>query len=316
MALLLGVVLVATACNSTKSSSSSSAESTTTTEAQPSTEGFAVGVRTEVFVDNSRPTDANGDFAGAPDRTLSTTIYYPAVGDPDDAAIEGAEPSDAGPFPLVLFSHGVDSHGTAYETLFGQWVDAGYVVVAPDYPLANGDAPGGATIEDLENQPADASFVIDRVLALDDIADLIDPDHIAAAGHSLGAVTTAGLSLGLCCRDDRIDAALLFAAPPFFSGDVSFDVPVLVEQGDADETIPLEVTRAGFEAATPPAFFVTLIGAEHSTPYRGSGGEASDVVEATTLDFLDAYLKGDTDAIDALIRDGDVPGVATIEARV
>ncbi len=39
----------------------------TTARRQPSVEGrYAVGVRTETFVDRSRPTDPNGTYPGAP----------------------------------------------------------------------------------------------------------------------------------------------------------------------------------------------------------------------------------------------------------
>ncbi len=43
---------------------------------------YAVGMRTETFVDSSRSTNANGDVPGKPTRTLLTAIYYPAQGVP------------------------------------------------------------------------------------------------------------------------------------------------------------------------------------------------------------------------------------------
>src|SRR5262249_41093610 len=54
---------------------------------------FAVGRVERTFVDDSRPTKANGTYAGAPDRTLHTTIYYPAPGEPPDAGTPDA-PAD------------------------------------------------------------------------------------------------------------------------------------------------------------------------------------------------------------------------------
>src|SRR5262245_651785 len=44
------------------------------------------------FVDRSRPTQANGDFAGAPERRLAATLWYP----------DGV----AGAHPLLVYSHG------------------------------------------------------------------------------------------------------------------------------------------------------------------------------------------------------------------
>lgn len=41
---------------------------------------------------------------------------------------------------------------------------------------------------------------------------------------------------------------------------------------------------------------------------------AADVVHHTTTAFLDAYVKGERGAVKRLVRDGDVPGVASIQA--
>lgn len=316
-------LLVTTSCADDSSGSPGDTTSTTIVdEPSRSTDGaadpgapYTVGVRSETFVDESRPTGANpnGGFDGAPERTLPTTIWYPAVGGADAEVVEDAEPSDRGPFPVVVFSHGDDAFGYLFEDLLAEWVATGYVVAAPDYPLSNGDTPGGSTLGDVGNQAADASFVLDRLLELDDIADIVDPEHVGAAGHSLGAITTAGIALADCCRDERVDAALLFASPPGFEGGVSFDVPLLVEAGDADALY--DVTLGGFQPAAPPAFFVTLLGGEHTEPFRGGTEPIHDVVAATSIDFLDAYLKDDPDAVDALVAHGDVPGVASIEVR-
>jgi hypothetical protein len=47
-------------------------------DTQPTHEGrYAVGVRTETFVDTSRPTDANGTYPDAPTRTLVITGHVP-----------------------------------------------------------------------------------------------------------------------------------------------------------------------------------------------------------------------------------------------
>ncbi len=97
---------------------------------------------------------------------------------------------------------------------------------------------------------------------------------------------------------------------------MTFDVPLLVEQGDADASIPFDLTAIAFEPAEPPAFFVTLFGAEHTPPFRGGDDPTVEVVAQTTLDFFDAYLGDDAEAVDALIADGTVPGIAEVEARL
>jgi dipeptidyl aminopeptidase/acylaminoacyl peptidase len=93
----------------------------------------AVGRIEQTFVDDSRPTKANGSFAGAPNGTLHTTIYYPALGKPGDTVTADATPDRKhGPYPMILYSHGSDSSGAEYEPLLRQWASAGYIIASPD----------------------------------------------------------------------------------------------------------------------------------------------------------------------------------------
>src|SRR5207248_3269789 len=121
----------------------------------------------------------------------------------------------------------------------------GYVVAAPTFPLSNGNAPGGPNASDYVNQPADVSFVITRLLALDDDAPLrreIDGKRIGVSGHSLGAITTLGVAANSAVQDRRIDAAvpisgleLPFGSGSFFSTPTP---PLLLVHGTADGTVP------------------------------------------------------------------------------
>jgi fermentation-respiration switch protein FrsA (DUF1100 family) len=173
-------------------------------------------------------------------------------------------------------------------------------VVAPDYPLSNHAAPGGPTINDTKNQPADASFVIDQVLANDDryFGGIVDRDRIGAAGHSLGAITTYGLTYAACCRDERIDAAItlagaaLFVDAPanYFTG---AHTPLLAVHGDTDQTVPYALEQQAWQRAGPPKFFVTYRNGNHLQPYLGDvDGRVLAFYEYTTA-FFDTYLKDD-----------------------
>lgn len=317
----LALALAAGACTSSGTSDDGSSsppdkEEDTGGGTEQARAPFAVGVRTETFVDDSRPTDATPGFNGAPDRTLPTTIYYPAAdGEPGAAPVDNADPA-MGPFPFVLFSHGVNSLGTDYEALLTQWVEAGFVVAAPNYPLGSSDAPGATpVVTDAAQQAVDASFVTDEVLALDGVGAAIDPERIAAVGHSLGAITTSGFALSNDYGDDRVSAAIQFAAPPGFEGGVTYGIPLLLIHGDADGSVPYELTATNFAEVPAPSFFVTLLGAEHTEAFRGGDLPAADVVAATTLDFLSGYLDDDPDAVDRIVVDGDVPGVSTVDAH-
>ena len=50
---------------------------------------YAVGKRSYTFVDRSRPTAANGSYAGAPTRTLPTLVLYPTAGAPGGPSVDG-----------------------------------------------------------------------------------------------------------------------------------------------------------------------------------------------------------------------------------
>ena len=261
----------------------------------------AVGRIEQTLVDDSRPTKANGSFAGAPNRTLHTTIYYPARGKARDTVTADATADRKdGPYPLIVFSHGHNSFGAEYEPLLRQWASAGYVIAAPDYPLSNKNAPGGATAADLGEQPADARFVIDRTLALSSkrsgtLADTVDAKRIGASGHSLGAMTTYRLVYDTCCADKRIKAAAPMSGvagdpPQFFTG---LSTPLLAEHGDADGTLPYQGGADAYAKAGTPKFFLTLLGGAHTPPYRGGPDAQPTAVAHVTLDFFDRYLKND-----------------------
>lgn len=285
---------------------------------------YAVGRVEQTFVDDSRPTKAKQGFEGAPNRTLHTTIYYPARGKAGEAVTPDATPDRKhGPYPMILYSHGHNSFGAEFEPLLRQWASAGYVIAAPDYPLSNKYTPGGADASDLGEQPADAHFVIDRMLASSSkrsgqLSHLVDANHIGASGHSLGALTTYSLVYETCCADKRIKAAAPMSgvagdAPAFFSG---ISTPLLAEHGDADTTIPYPAGAGTFAKAGPPKFFLTLIGGAHTPPYRGAADPAPTAVAHVTLDFFDRYLKNDRGALEQLRHDANQPGVATLQEQV
>lgn len=286
---------------------------------------FAVGRRTETFVDASRPTAPNNDYPGAPTRTLRTLILYPAQGDPASTTdVDNAPAVHGRRFPLVVFSHGFTASGPAYETLLRQFVAHGYVVAAPTFPLSSSGAPGGPRLLDYLNQPGDVSFVITQMLRLErrdrgTLRHLIDRHDIGTAGHSLGAITTLGVAYNTCCQDRRIEAAipmsgieLPFGNGTFFTGLKTKAAPLFLLHGDHDQTVPYQSSVTVLAAAPPPKFFETLVGAPHTfflSPWLDPTVKSVD-------DFLDAYLKHDRRALTRLAADAAVPRVTTFQQQV
>ena len=276
----------------------------------PAQSGLAVTMRTETFVDGSRPTPAEGEAPGAADRTLVTTIVRPEA---------------PGPFPLILFSHGFGGSGEDYADLLRSMASAGYVVAAPDYPLTSEHTPGGPIrgTPDMAEQPADASYVIDQILRMSGepagpLSGSVDPERIGAAGHSMGAGVTMGLSYNDCCQDRRVKAAAILAGgiPSVYRG-VNFrppSPPILVVHGESDESLPYLGGRRVYLDAGIPKFLLTVIGGNHNSPYSAAVDRPdAQVVLAATIDFFDTYLKGRPDGITRLRAGTDRPGVATLE---
>ena len=210
-----------------------------------------------VFVDASRPTDANGDFAGAPARTLPATLWYP----------EGT----AAAHPLLVYSHGFMSMRSENVPLAALLASHGYVVVAVDYPLTNLRAPGGPTVRDAVNQPDDVRFVIDRVLAWKPgerpFDGEIDRERIGAVGLSLGGLTTTLATFHPRLRDPRIAAAVSIAGPAAMFSPAFFataDVPFLMIAGTGDAIIAYESNAAPIPRMVRSGGLISIEGASHA----------------------------------------------------
>ena len=282
---------------------------------------YAVGTRSATFVDASRSTSANGDFAGAANRTIPVEFWYPATGATGGDSTADAPPDRAhGPFPLILFSHGYAVTPDFYRPLLERWAAAGYVVAAPVYPILSG-TPGGASHTDYEKTFDDARYVISQVLALpgnDPLGGLVDGTRIAAAGHSDGEVVAFGEGLLQCCRDDRVRSVVAMA------GDLSnannphvrnAGVPILHVMETEDEYDPyqhsIDWDRANLDA---PRWMLSLLGASHVPPYTQPGNPAFELVSATTIAFFDGTLKGHPERLDAIKTTVDSSnGVAALE---
>nr|WP_239079831.1 prolyl oligopeptidase family serine peptidase [Actinoplanes brasiliensis] len=219
-------------------------------------------------------------------RPLPTTVWVPQ-GD--------------GPFPLILFSHGLNGNPADYRTLLAVWARAGFVVAAPAYPFTSGGTEK-FNVLDVLNQPADASYVITETLAAVKAA---DPQRVAAAGHSAGGVTTIGMFSN--ARDERLRAAVVLSGrqvlPQPFTGP---EAPMLFVHGRRDNVVAYADGRAAYDAVTWPKAFVSVTDGGHVAV-----GRALDVVSATSTDFWRWTLYGDDRARSRLKNHATRGGVAT-----
>jgi predicted dienelactone hydrolase len=240
------------------------------TEASLTSPGpYAVATRTFTFVDSTRSTPANGTYVGAPDRTLPTRVWYPADGtNPDGSA--SATPSRDGPFPVILYAHGFLSTGTDVVYLKAHLASHGYIVIAPEFPLSNGAAPGGPTIADVASQPGDLAFVAGEVSALkgadESLAGALDTSREGVAGLSLGGATTLIAVYHPTLRLPNVKAAVAYApvACAFTRAMYQHAVPTVIMGGSADELVPLHtIEETTLKFAPPPLTLVKLIGGTH-----------------------------------------------------
>lgn len=209
-------------------------------------------------------------------RPLPTTVWFPA--------------ELAGRHPVVLFSHGLGGLPEHFAPLAEQWAAAGYIVAAPAYPYTNQRVrvdPG-----DVRNQPADAAYVLDRVLALDGVAGDVFAGHVdtgraAAVGFSAGGTTTLGMFHA--GHDRKLRAAVSIAGRrplPAFGGPAT---PVLFLHGDRDRVVPIGAGRQAYAAVPWEKRFVTMNGHGHGE-YLKPGDPGYPHASSLILDFLETHL--------------------------
>jgi predicted dienelactone hydrolase len=325
LAIAAAVLAVVThvACTSGGDVGGSAITSTASDSTEATPVDYAVGKRRIDLVDRSRPTaaDPGRNRAERSDRTIRVTLLYPAEGasEANPGPVEDAPVADGG-FALVVFSHGWTVSGDfgAYQQRLEVWAGAGYVVAAPTFPLTSGPGAGPG---DYVNQPGDVSFVIDELLADasqpgDPLYRHIDDDRVGVAGHSLGAVTTIGVTYNSCCHDPRIDAAVEISGVewPFPNGEYREwpDVPLLAVHGAQDDILPVTGSDQLIAKALPPTYYLRFDRADHTSLL---GGREAALMDETVTAFFDCYLDDNQDPLTELPDQIDESGLATFDVR-
>ena len=185
------------------------------------------------FVDHSRPTDANGTYAGAPDRTLPVLVLYPAIGTRRrrgrSRRRKPARQRRAVPAGRVLARVHRERPGLRRGAAPAASRRTATSSPRPRSRSRTAPAPGGPRLVDYLNQPADVSFVITKMLAVNrghgalgrpdgsegDRRDgpLARRDHDARRHRTTGVASTGGSrprcrSRGSSCRSAIGDLGL------------------------------------------------------------------------------------------------------------
>jgi predicted dienelactone hydrolase len=262
---------------------------------------FGVGVTTLEFVDLSRPTEVNRDFAGADERRLPVEVWYPAGPSSDAPEQRDATLDRSGaPFPLIVFAHGYSATNRQSPSYTQHLASRGYIVASINFPLSSAGAPGGPRISAVLDQPGDVSFVIDSLLALEEghaLAGAIDAEAIGMTGHSLGGLTTLLTAYGED-RDERLRAVAPISPPACFIGDgfAASSIPIMVIGGSKELIVSPTSIRRAYDIAPPPRYHAELIGADH--------------IRFADVAIEDSQLPGIVDTIARGDLDGDATRIA------
>jgi predicted dienelactone hydrolase len=255
-----------------------------------------------------------------------------------DIPVEIHYPDAAGPFPVIVFSHGALASKAAYSGLGRYWASFGYVSVHPSHADSVADSGFRGTLREAladprswADRPRDVSFVLDSLAHVErfapELAGKLDLRHVGVAGHSFGAYTASligGATVHVPGKqgpqrfaDGRAAAIVLLS--PQGEGRLgltpdSWDqlrLPVLLMYGSRDfgpfGEPPAWRNEAFLKAPPGDKYDVELEGASHME-FAGSlaaGGDPPDAlfrcVEVETLTFWNAYLKADPVARSRLV---------------
>ncbi len=275
-----------------------------------------VGRRTVSFIDTARnerlvvidlwyPVDA-ADTAGVAPSEYN--LVFASIQSP--LALDAPPVSAAGPFPLMLFSHG--NFGIRFQSYYLTELLAshGFVVAAMDH--------AGNTAIDLVfdtlapfdqvrvDRPLDVSFTIDSLLAASaepggHLFGRIDASRIGVAGHSFGGYTALAAAGGIdeAPADARIDAVLPISPASGLLTDAQLaavTVPALIVGGTDDITTPVDdqSSRPFALLPSPDRLRVDLVTAGHQS-FTNICVFTDALLAAGVDPFVAAFLLGNAD---------------------
>lgn len=178
-----------------------------------------------------------------------------------DAFVDAPVNAD-GPFPVVLFSHGLAGYRFQSSTLLTHIASWGFVVASAEHPGRNLTH----VLENLVPADDDGPEVFQAILTyLEDaqadaespFAGLLDLSRIASTGHSMGGGAARSL-----IPDDRVGAAVFFASGASVAEN-PHDVDLFWMAGATDAIATSASIEQNYNNAPTPRRFLDIQGAGH-----------------------------------------------------
>jgi predicted dienelactone hydrolase len=286
-------------------------------------------------------------------RTIEKLVLHDATRK-KDIPLKIYYPVGAGPFPVIVFSHGAWASKDSYSALGQYWAAHGYVSIHPSHADSRKDSDTRGTLPDTisdpqawEDRPKDISFVLDSLGLIEKkkraLRGKLDRTRIGVGGHSFGAytaeavagatVTMPGKTHPQSFADKRVRAFVVMS--PQGTGEMgltdhSWDhirVPMFLMYGTRDfgtqRRTPTWRSQPFYYSPPGDKYDLVLDGATHLT-FVGPIQEGAPVtplfecVEIASQAFWDAYLKDDVKAKQLLSKVGiqkSCGGAANLRAK-
>ena len=201
------------------------------------------------------------------------------------------EPVGSGPFPIVVYLHGIGGLYSDDVRWTSHLADAGYLVLAGCWlPVAADPSVGGVACP---QDSADRSTSVDTLIDAARLLPSADADRLALVGISAGGFQT----FNVLSRRHDIAAAVVDSGGTRGAID-AIDTPILMLGGEIDPTVPITLQRSTRDA-------LQAGGKDVSSEFYTQAGHmvlqdpvSTEAATARAIAFLNDRVRGTTASID------------------